>query len=271
MEKLNAKSHNAYIEDVRYIEDCWQSNSKNADVKRLVKILKLIDSGKISVVGLNGNDIIVNQWVKKTILLFFRNAESKTMSGGYYDKVPLKTESWTAEDFRKNNIRIVPGAIVRFSAHIAEGVVVMPSFINVGANIRKNTMIDTHTTVGSCAYIGEKCHISDGVTIGGVLEPLQANPVIIMDNCFVGARSTITEGVIVETGAVLSSGVTLTQSTPIIDKETGSVSYGRIPGYSVVIPGTRKIKENLYGQCAIIVKKVDQQTRAKTSINELLR
>ncbi len=256
---------------IDYIDSCWESTDRKADLNILVEVLKMLDSGAISVVEINENCITVNQWIKKAILLFFKNSESSVTSCGCYDKVPLKTINWNEDDFKKNNIRIVPGSIVRFSAHIAEGVIVMPSFINVGAHIESNTMIDTHATVGSCAYVGKNCHISDGVTIGGVLEPLQNAPVVVMDNCFIGARSTLTEGIIVEKGAVLAPGVMLTQSTPIVDKSTGSVSYGRIPAYSVVIPGARKITNDIFGQCAVIVKTVDEQTRSKTSINELLR
>lgn len=224
----------------------------------------------------------VNQWVKKAVLLAFRLYDGEMSEGPmgakYYDKIPSKFRPWSgAHDFRAAGFRIVPGAVIRQACHIGKGAVVMPAFINIGAWVDDGTMIDTWATVGSCAQIGRNVHISGGVGIGGVLEPLQANPVIIEDDCFIGARSEVAEGVIVERGSVLSMGVYLGASTKIIDRETGEVHIGRVPAYSVVVPGTMPGKPlpdgsrgpNLY--CAVIVKRVDAQTRAKTAINELLR
>jgi 2,3,4,5-tetrahydropyridine-2,6-dicarboxylate N-succinyltransferase len=221
----------------------------------------------------------VNQWLKQAVLLSFRLTDSAPMdvSTGAYDKVPLKFADWGANRFKEAGFRAVPGAVVRRSASIAPGVVLMPSFVNLGAHVDRNTMVDTWATVGSCAQIGKNVHISGGVGIGGVLEPLQANPVIIEDDCFVGARSEVAEGVVVERGAVLSMGVFLGASTKIIDRATGQIYMGRVPSYSVVVPGSLPGKPlpdgtpgpSLY--CAVIVKRVDEQTRAKTSINELLR
>lgn len=221
----------------------------------------------------------VNQWLKQAVLLSFRLTDSAPMdtASGAYDKVPLKFVDWGPNRFREAGFRAVPGAVVRRSAYIAPGAVLMPCFVNLGAHVGRNTMVDTWATVGSCAQIGANVHISGGVGIGGVLEPLQANPVIIEDDCFIGARSEVAEGVVVEQGAVLSMGVFLGASTKIIDRATGEVFLGRVPAYSVVVPGSLPGKPlpdgspgpSLY--CAVIVKRVDAQTRAKTSINELLR
>lgn len=217
------------------------------------------------------------EWLKKAVLLSFCLNESGPMAGGAWDKVPLKTEGWGANRFREAGFRLVPGAVVRRSAFIAPGVVLMPSFVNVGAYVGANTMIDTWVTVGSCAQIGERCHISGGAGIGGVLEPLQAKPVVIEDDCFIGARSEVAEGVIVGQGSVLSMGVFLGASTRIVDRATGEVFIGRVPSFSVVVPGNlpgRPLSDGTPGPslyCAVIVKRVDAQTRAKTSINELLR
>jgi 2,3,4,5-tetrahydropyridine-2-carboxylate N-succinyltransferase len=225
----------------------------------------------------------VNEWLKKAVLLSFRLNENTPIAGGpgdsttWWDKVPSKFEGWGADRFRKAGFRAVPNCVVRHSAYIAPGVVLMPSFVNLGAYVDSGTMVDTWATVGSCAQIGRNVHLSGGAGIGGVLEPLQASPVIVEDNCFIGARSEVAEGVIVEQGAVLSMGVYLGASTRIVDRETGEIHVGRVPAYSVVVPGTlpgRPMADgapgpNLY--CAVIVKKVDAQTRAKTSINELLR
>lgn len=221
----------------------------------------------------------VNQWLKKAVLLSFRlndNYISKNIANSgdsltHYDKVALKFANWQESDFANANFRAVNGSIVRYSAHIAKNVVLMPSFVNVGAFVDEGTMVDSWATIGSCAQIGKNCHISGGVGIGGVLEPLQANPVIIEDNCFIGARSEVAEGVIVETGSVLSMGVYIGASTKIIDRETGEIFYGRVPAYSVVVPGSVTSKGNVNLYAAIIVKKVDEKTRSKTSINELLR
>ena len=245
--------------------------------------LALLDSGEARVAEKRDGEWIVNQWLKKAVLLSFRLNDMATIPGGpgadtsWYDKVPLKFAGWDEARFRDAGFRAVPGAIVRRSAYVAPDVVLMPSFVNVGAYVDSGTMIDTWATVGSCAQIGRNCHISGGAGIGGVLEPLQANPVIIEDDCFVGARSEVAEGVIVEQGAVLAMGVYVGASTRVIDRESGAVHRGRIPSYAVVVPGSIAGKAlpdgspgpSLY--CAVIVKRVDAGTRAKTSINELLR
>lgn len=248
----------------------------------VTEVLNQLDSGKLRICEKINNVWQVNGWVKKAILLSFRlndNYLSKqAVEGGdalvNFDKVPLKFANWNESDFRKAGFRAVAGAVVRHSAFIAKNVILMPSFVNLGAYVDEGTMVDTWATVGSCAQIGKNCHISGGAGIGGVLEPLQANPVIIEDNCFIGARSEIAEGVIVETGSVISMGVYIGASTKIIDRETGEIFYGRVPAYSVVVPGnsvsTKGAKDiSLYS--AIIVKRVDEKTRSKTSINELLR
>lgn len=244
--------------------------------------LGLLDNGEVRVCEKEGDVWKVNQWVKKAILLSFRlngNAVSKQqmVSGdalSYYDKVPLKFAKWAHKDFEKAGFRAVPGAVVRHATYIAKNVILMPSFVNLGAYVDEGTMIDTWATVGSCAQIGKNCHISGGAGIGGVLEPLQANPVIIEDDCFIGARSEIAEGVIVEKGSVISMGVYIGSSTKIIDRETGEVFYGRVPAYSVVVPGnvtSTKGDQSVSLYAAIIVKRVDEKTRSKTSINDLLR
>lgn len=223
----------------------------------------------------------VNQWVKKAVLLSFRLNDNATIAGPaqdgvpntWFDKVPLKFNGWSDAQFREAGFRAVPGSFVRRSAYIGKNVVLMPSFVNVGAYVGEGTMIDTWATVGSCAQIGKHCHISGGTGIGGVLEPLQAGPVIIEDNCFIGARSEVAEGVVVEEGSVISMGVFLGASTKIVDRATGEVMYGRVPAYSVVVPGSLPGKTpdapSLY--CAVIVKRVDEKTRSKTGVNEILR
>jgi 2,3,4,5-tetrahydropyridine-2,6-dicarboxylate N-succinyltransferase len=224
----------------------------------------------------------VNQWLKKAVLLSFRLNDMSVISGGpgravWWDKVPSKFDDWDDQRFRAAGFRAVPGCVVRRSAHIAPGVVLMPSFVNLGAYVDSGTMIDTWATVGSCAQIGKNCHISGGAGIGGVLEPLQAEPVIVEDNCFIGARSEIAEGVVVREGAVLSMGVFVGASTKIVDRDSGKVFQGEIPAYSVVVPGSLPGAPVASGKpgpnlsCAVIVKRVDERTRAKTSINELLR
>jgi 2,3,4,5-tetrahydropyridine-2-carboxylate N-succinyltransferase len=224
----------------------------------------------------------VNQWLKKAVLLSFRLNDMSVIAGGpgkagWWDKVPSKFEGWTDEKFRAAGFRAVPGAIVRRSAYVAPGVVLMPSFVNIGAYVDSGTMIDTWATVGSCAQIGKNCHISGGAGIGGVLEPLQAGPVIIEDNCFIGARSEVAEGAIVRQGAVLAMGVFIGASTRIVDRDSGETFQGEVPAYSVVVPGTIPGKPTRSGApgpslaCAVIVKRVDEKTRSKTSINELLR
>jgi len=241
-----------------------------------------LDSGKMRVAEKKNGSWHVNQWLKKAVLLSFRLADMAPISGGpggatWFDKVPSKFEGWADAEFREAGFRAVPTSVVRRSAFIGSGVVLMPSFVNLGAYVDSGTMVDTWATVGSCAQIGKNVHLSGGVGIGGVLEPLQAGPVIIEDNCFIGARSEVVEGVIVEEGAVLSMGVYIGMATKIVDRDTGEIHIGRVPAYSVVVPGALPGKPlpdgspgpSLY--CAVIVKRVDEKTRAKTSINELLR
>ena len=243
--------------------------------------LDALDRGELRVAQPDGVGWVVNEWLKKAVLLSFRLNDSVVMPGGggapAYDKVPLKTEGWGANQFAAAGFRAVPGSVVRRSAYIAPGVILMPSFVNVGAYVDRGTMVDTWATVGSCAQVGRNCHLSGGVGLGGVLEPLQANPTIIEDDCFIGARSEVVEGVIVERGSVLSMGVFISGSTKIVDRTTGEVFVGRVPAYSVVVPGTlpgRNLPDGSPGPaltCAVIVKRVDERTRAKTSINDLLR
>jgi len=237
----------------------------------------LLDTGTARVAERRGNRWHVNEWLKKAILLSFRLNDMAIIPGGpgdavWWDKVPSKFAGWTEKDFSAAGFRAVPGCVVRRSAYIAPGAVLMPCFVNLGAHVGSGTMIDTWATVGSCAQIGSDCHISGGAGIAGVLEPLQASPVIIEDNCFIGARAEVAEGVIVGEGSVLSMGVYIGASTKIVDRATGEVHYGRVPAYSVVVPGALpdpKGGPSLY--CAVIVKRVDEKTRAKTSINDLLR
>ena len=237
-----------------------------------------LDSGELRVASKSGNgDWVVHQWLKKAVLLGFRIHPNQIMSGGpadgnFYDKVPSKFEGWTDKDFAKAAFRVVPPATVRRGSFIAPNAVLMPSYVNIGAHVGSGTMVDTWATVGSCAQIGENVHLSGGVGIGGVLEPLQANPTIIEDNCFIGARSEVVEGVIVREGAVLAMGVFLSQSTKIYDRATGRIHMGEVPAYSVVVPGTMPAKDGTHSlACAVIVKTVDAKTRAKTGVNELLR
>lgn len=244
--------------------------------------LDLLDKGMARVAEKKDGEWVVNQWLKKAVLLSFRLNAMEVIKGGpggssWWDKVPSKFEGWGALDFEEAGFRAVPNCVVRRSAYLAPGVVVMPSFVNLGAYVDKNTMVDTWVTVGSCAQIGKDVHLSGGVGIGGVLEPLQAGPVIIEDNCFIGARSEVVEGVIIGEGSVLSMGVFISASTKIIDRATGEIHIGKVPPYSVVVPGSLPGKPlpdgtpgpSLY--CAVIVKRVDAQTRSKTSINDLLR
>jgi 2,3,4,5-tetrahydropyridine-2-carboxylate N-succinyltransferase len=270
------------------IEAAWEARDgvtpASSDVRKVVdEALGLLDSGKARVAEPDGaGGWKVNQWLKKAVLLSFRLNDNEPIPNGAagapaYDKVPLKFDGWGENRFKDAGIRVVPGAVVRRSAFIAKGVVLMPSFVNLGAYVGEGTMVDTWATVGSCAQIGKGVHISGGAGIGGVLEPLQANPVVIEDNCFVGARSEVAEGVIVGQGAVLSMGVFIGASTKIVDRATGEIHIGKVPPYSVVVPGSLPGKPlpdgapgpSLY--CAVIVKTVDAQTRAKTGINELLR
>ncbi|MBF9233676.1 2,3,4,5-tetrahydropyridine-2,6-dicarboxylate N-succinyltransferase [Microvirga alba] len=244
--------------------------------------LKLLDSGQARVAEKIGGEWQVNQWLKKAVLLSFRLNDMAVIKGGpgdavWWDKVPSKFDGWSDAEFKQAGFRAVPNCVVRRGAYVAPNVVLMPSFVNLGAYVDEGTMVDTWATVGSCAQIGKHVHLSGGVGIGGVLEPLQANPTIIEDNCFIGARSEVVEGVIVGEGSVLSMGVFISASTKIIDRNTGEVFIGRVPPYSVVVPGSLPGKPlpdgtpgpSLY--CAVIVKRVDAQTRAKTAINELLR
>jgi len=261
------------------IESAWDDRTNISpttlgDIPQAVQaVISQLDAGTLRVAEKIGAAWHVNEWVKKAVLLSFRlNTNTEIRSGEqlWWDKVPLKTSDWTDTDFSSAGFRAVPGSIVRRGAYIAPNVVLMPSFVNIGAYVGEGTMVDTWVTIGSCAQIGKNCHISGGVGIGGVLEPLQASPVIIGDNVFIGARSEVAEGVVVEDGAVLSMGVFLGASTKIINRKTGEIFMGRVPAYSVVVPGTLP-GEHAHLACAVIVKTVDAQTRSKTSLNELLR
>jgi 2,3,4,5-tetrahydropyridine-2-carboxylate N-succinyltransferase len=261
--------------------DGLSAATTGADRDAVEAALDLLDSGAVRVAAPSEGGWVVHEWLKKAVLLSFRLYDSAPMPGAggapVFDKVAVKFAGWDGGRFAQAGFRAVPGAVVRRSAFIAPGVVLMPSFVNVGAYVGKGTMIDTWATVGSCAQIGGNCHISGGVGIGGVLEPLQAAPVIIEDDCFIGARSEVAEGVVVERGSVLSMGVFLGASTKIVDRASGEVFVGRVPAYSVVVPGSLPGKPLADGSagpslaCAVIVKRVDERTRAKTSINELLR
>jgi 2,3,4,5-tetrahydropyridine-2-carboxylate N-succinyltransferase len=241
----------------------------------LDEVLDLLDQGKARVAEKQGGTWVVNDWLKKAVLLYFRAWDNKLIEGGhtrFFDKVPLKYAAMDEASLRASGTRVVPDAVVRKGSYVGPNVVLMPSFVNIGAYVDSGTMVDTWATVGSCAQIGKNVHLSGGVGIGGVLEPLQASPTIIEDNCFIGARSEIVEGVVVEEGAVISMGVFIGQSTRIYDRETGTVTQGRVPAGAVVVPGSLPSKDGRYSlTCAVIVKRVDAQTRAKTSINELLR
>ncbi|MBV6488932.1 MAG: 2,3,4,5-tetrahydropyridine-2,6-dicarboxylate N-succinyltransferase [Pseudorhodoplanes sp.] len=273
----------------RTIDDAFEGResigpkTRGAVRKAVDQALGLLDDGKMRVAERRPDGRWhVNQWLKKAVLLSFRLNDMSVIKGGpgkavWWDKVPSKFDGWTAAKFRKAGFRAVPGTVVRRSAYIAPGVILMPSFVNLGAHVDSGTMVDTWATVGSCAQIGKNVHLSGGVGIGGVLEPLQAGPVVIEDNCFIGARSEVVEGVIVREGSVLGMGVYIGMSTKIVDRETGKIHVGEVPPYSVVVSGTLPGKPlpdgqpgpNLY--CAVIVKRVDERTRSKTSINELLR
>ncbi|MDR6981495.1 2,3,4,5-tetrahydropyridine-2-carboxylate N-succinyltransferase [Rheinheimera pacifica] len=248
----------------------------SADVKHAVdSVISMLDNGSARVAEKIAGEWVVHQWLKKAVLLSFRINDNQVMDGAenrFFDKVAMKYASYTDEQFRADGVRIVPPAAVRRGSYVAKNVVLMPSYVNIGAYVGEGTMVDTWATVGSCAQIGKNVHLSGGVGIGGVLEPLQANPTIIEDNCFIGARSEVVEGVIVEEGAVLSMGVYISQSTRIYDRETGEISYGRVPAGAVVVPGSIPSKDGSHSlYAAIIVKKVDAQTRAKVGINALLR
>jgi 2,3,4,5-tetrahydropyridine-2-carboxylate N-succinyltransferase len=272
------------------IEAAWERRdqltpqSQGADVEAINAALALLDSGEARVASRGADGVwTTHQWLKKAVLLSFRTSANQIMGGAhgnstdpapgpYWDKVPTKFSGWSEADFTRAGFRAVPGAVVRRGAHIAKNVVLMPSFVNIGGYVGEGTMIDTWATVGSCAQIGKNVHISGGTGIGGVLEPLQANPTVIEDDCFIGARSEVAEGVIVRQGAVISMGVFLGQSTKIVDRATGAITRGEVPAYSVVVPGVLPDpKGGPSLACAVIVKTVDAQTRSKTGVNELLR
>ena len=267
------------IEALWAARDTLNSDTKGAARETVEAALDMLDRGQARVAEPTDDGWAVNQWLKQAVLLSFRLTDSAPMAtaAGAFDKVPLKWEGWGENRWKEAGFRAVPGAVVRRSAYIAPNVVLMPCFVNLGAYVGANTMVDTWATVGSCAQIGANVHLSGGVGIGGVLEPLQANPVVIEDDCFIGARSEVVEGVIVERGSVLSMGVFLSATTKIIDRATGEIFIGRVPAYSVVVPGNlpgRPLPDGSPGPslyCAVIVKRVDAQTRAKTSINDLLR
>jgi 2,3,4,5-tetrahydropyridine-2-carboxylate N-succinyltransferase len=269
------------------IDQAWEDRanfspkSAPAEVRDAVAhVLRELDQGSLRVAQKDSGSWVVNQWVKKAVLLSFRLEDNLPMQAGmngansmqFYDKVPTKFANYTAEDFAKGGFRVVPPAVARRGSFIGKNVVLMPSYVNIGAYVDEGTMVDTWATVVSCAQIGKNVHLSGGVGIGGVLEPMQANPTIIEDNCFIGARSEVVEGVIVEENSVISMGVYIGQSTKIYDRATGEVSYGRIPAGSVVVSGNLPSADGKYSlYCAVIVKRVDAKTRAKTGINELLR
>ena len=264
------------------IDEAWEGRASlsPAGAPRALRdaveeVIAGLDSGRLRVAEKSGGEWITHQWIKKAVLLSFRLEDNRVIEGGgtrYYDKVAAKFASFDDDAFSRSGVRVVPPAMARRGAYIARNVVLMPSYVNIGAYVDEGTMVDTWATVGSCAQIGRNVHLSGGVGIGGVLEPLQANPVIIEDNCFIGARSEVVEGVIVEENSVLSMGVFISQSTRIYDRTSGEVTYGRVPSGSVVVPGTLPSADGKYGlYCAVIVKRVDAQTRAKTSLNELLR
>ncbi|MDR2794310.1 MAG: 2,3,4,5-tetrahydropyridine-2,6-dicarboxylate N-succinyltransferase [Holosporaceae bacterium] len=253
------------------IERLW--NEKSHDISCIHEAMQKLDSGTLRIAQKIDGKWHVHDYLKKAILLFFKHTGSKIISGShckYFDKIPMKTEGWTEKNFAEAGFRLVPGAIVRYSAHVARSAIIMSSFVNVGAFIDEETLVDTNALVGSCAQIGKKCHISDAVTIGGVLEPLQATPVVIEDNCFIGVKCALVEGILVQEGAVLAAGTCITSSTKIINRDTGEISYGCVPPYSVVVPGSYSTN-GVNISCAVIVKQVSEQTRRKTSLNELLR
>ncbi len=262
------------------IDELWEKRTElttqSTDAIKIIEsVIADLDSGKLRVAEKVGGEWVVNQWAKKAVLLSFRTRDNRVQEAGdvrFYDKVDTKFQGWSEEQFKAGGFRVVPGAFARKGSHIAKNVVLMPSFVNIGAFVDEGTMVDTWATVGSCAQIGKNVHLSGGVGIGGVLEPIQAGPVIIEDNCFIGARSEVVEGVVVGENSVISMGVYIGQSTPIYDRETGEITYGKIPPGSVVISGSLPKDNGRYSlYAAIIVKKVDAQTRSKTSINELLR
>lgn len=265
------------IEKAWDARDTINTSTKGETRDAVNEVITGLDNGSLRVAEKIGKEWQVNQWVKKAVLLSFRLNDTDVVKShgdsSWFDKVPSKFDGWDKADFQKAGFRAVPGCFVRRGSYVAPSVVLMPSFVNIGAHVGEGTMVDTWVTIGSCAQIGKHCHISGGVGIGGVLEPLQAGPVIIEDNCFIGARSEVAEGVVVEEGCVLSMGVYLGASTRIIDRESGEVFYGRVPAYSVVVPGSLpgKTPNSPALYCAVIVKRVDEKTRSKTGINELLR
>ncbi len=269
-------------EMIDIIENGFESGGKMTDAAETGRLrdavtsaIAMLDAGTCRVAEPREDGWQVNQWLKKAVLLSFRLSDNKVMPGThskFFDKVPLKYADYSEEDFKRDGVRVVPDAIVRRGAYVASDVVLMPSYVNIGAFVDSGTMVDTWTTVGSCAQIGKNVHLSGGVGIGGVLEPVQAGPTIIEDDCFIGARSEIVEGVVVEKGSVISMGVYIGQSTKIYDRATGEVSYGRVPAGSVVVAGNLPSADGKYSlYCAVIVKRVDDKTRSKTSLNDLLR
>ena len=274
---MNLNKYEKIINEAFNNKEKVDANSDTSIIEAIKETIELTDQGKIRVAEKKDGLWVVNQWVKKAILLSFKINKMEILRGPYtswYDKVPGKSVNWKEEDWKNAGYRHVPNGVVRKGSFIAKNAVLMPCFVNLGAYVGEGTMIDTWASVGSCAQIGKNCHVSGGAGIGGVLEPLQAGPVIIEDNCFIGARSEIAEGVLVEEGAVISMGVYIGASTKIVDRETGEITYGKVPAYSVVVPGSMPNKKNPDGPslyCAVIVKKVDEKTRSKTSINDLLR
>ncbi|MEM1243826.1 MAG: 2,3,4,5-tetrahydropyridine-2,6-dicarboxylate N-succinyltransferase [Pseudomonadota bacterium] len=271
MIQLQATIEKAFLERHQLTPNNCDATTREA----VEEVITQLDTGQLRVAEKINGEWITHAWIKQAVLLAFRIHKEKVMASNmtsYFDKVPLKYQAFSEADFQHQNARIVPPATVRLGAYIGESVVLMPSYINIGAYIGHGAMIDTWATIGSCAQIGKNVHISGGVGIGGVLEPIQANPTIIEDNCFIGARSEIVEGVIIEEGAVISMGVFLSKSTKIYNRLTGEISYGRIPKRAVVVPGTLPSADNSHSlYCAVIVKQVDEQTREKTNVNELLR
>ena len=265
------------IEAAWNIRDTITPSTKGKVRDAIEETLEALDKGELRVAEKTENNVWkVNQWAKKAVLLGFRIKDMEIQNGGpqssgWWDKVDSKFKNWTEKSWKEAGFRAVPNCVVRKSAYIAPGVVLMPSFVNLGAYVDEGTMVDTWATVGSCAQIGKNVHLSGGVGIGGVLEPMQAGPTIIEDNCFIGARSEVVEGCIVRKGSVLGMGVYIGQSTKIVDRETGEVMYGEVPPYSVVVSGSMPSKNNVSLYCAVIVKRVDEKTRSKTGINELLR
>ena len=265
------------IEAAWNIRDTITPSTKGKVRDAIEETLEALDKGELRVAEKTENNVWkVNQWAKKAVLLGFRIKDMEIQNGGpqssgWWDKVDSKFKNWTEKSWKEAGFRAVPNCVVRKSAYIAPGVVLMPSFVNLGAYVDEGTMVDTWATVGSCAQIGKNVHLSGGVGIGGVLEPMQAGPTIIEDNCFIGARSEVVEGCIVREGSVLGMGVYIGQSTKIVDRETGEIMYGEVPSYSVVVSGSMPSKNNVSLYCAVIVKRVDEKTRSKTGINELLR